>query len=218
MEILYLILGWLLGLLSPAIVGYIQDGRNVRILNLILLRRIRELQYGLVLVVFLIESRYDDKFDENFFKWAKSKIDEYKGVNSNEDFLKATKRLVKLPNEEIKKAIQYKQSQVSDRGLSLRKHSLFLSEIDKILFGKFDSMLQDYFLEIETRIGFMNELVEESQYYFKLSFQSDISSENYKIANINMINTYKNYAIQARSIIELISKVLGQQKIKKLFI
>jgi len=71
----------------------------------------------------------------------------------------------------------------------------------------FNESLRSQLLEIKTRVGLLNEGVDEARYYFNLSFQNGINPENYEIANGNMIQAYKQYASQAPIVVDLVGKM-----------
>jgi len=72
---------------------------------------------------------------------------------------------------------------------------------------KFNPILRGKILEIKTRVDFLNELIDETRYYFKLSFESGITPENYQIANQNLIETSMFYAARAKNIVDLIGEI-----------
>ena len=203
-------LGWLLGLLSPAIVGFIKDRREAKIIKIALFTELREFQYRLLLLVFRIESKYG-QLNPEFFKLAQSVLSGYSGINSSDTLLERIGPLLKLTSEEMATLLQYAKQQKPNSGLSLKKQFLPLLESNIAHLAKFDKILQSQLLEIRTKIGFINEAVDEAHYYFRLSFQNDISEKNYDIANNNMIETYKVCASQAREIIRIINEILNKK-------
>lgn len=207
-DVLLVVLGWLLGLLGPAIVSAIRDRREAKRVREALLKELRELQFRIVLIIYLTESKYG-KLDHSFFKWAESILTGYAGVNSADSLLKTIGPLLNLTDKEMSDFAQHaRQRHRPNTGLALKKISLPLLEVSLPSLTRFDSVLRGRLLEIKTHIGFINETVDDARYYFRLSFQNDISSENYQRANANMIDSYKTYASQARVVAETIGKIL----------
>ena len=99
-DVLLLLLGWLLGLLAPIIVSYFQEKRQVASLESALLNELRELQYRLVLLVYRIESKYDE-INHEFFQRAQSILTEYKGINTVKSLLDTIGPLLKLTKDEM---------------------------------------------------------------------------------------------------------------------
>lgn len=207
MEILLLILGWLFGLLSPAIVDAIRNCRDRKVVKGVLLSELHELRYRLMMHVYQVESKYGN-LNHGFFEWAQSVLTEYSGINSSESLLNTIGPLLKLSEEEMAAYAQMARAhRQSHGGLSLRKHSLAMMDANLKSVGDFDPIFRGRVLEIKTRLEFLNEIIDDTRYYFQLSFQNGITPENYQIANANLIQTYKFYAARAKDIIEIIGKV-----------
>ncbi|KKT29640.1 MAG: hypothetical protein UX18_C0009G0011 [Candidatus Azambacteria bacterium GW2011_GWC2_45_7b] len=207
-NVLFLILGWLLALLSPGITDYFHKKREIKSLRVAILTELREMQLKLLMMVFRIRSKYSI-LDREFFDWAKSILEKYDGINSGESLLRTMEPLLKIDKKELSELLQYYAQQNSrpESGLSLKKFSLAFLEANIAALAMFDKDLLGYLLEIKMRIGFMNEMVDESRYYFQLSFQSGITHENYINANVNMVGTYKSYADQAHDVADIIHKL-----------
>lgn len=140
---------------------------------------------------------------------ARTIFSDYKGINSIETLINTLGPLLKLTPEEINTYSQVaKQNEVAKSALALKKHSLYFLEANVALISKFTPLLQAQLLEVKTRIGYMNQTVDEANYYFRLSFQNEISSTNYEIANSNMIGSYKMYATQ--SVVRIIKDVISR--------
>ncbi|MCR4334767.1 MAG: hypothetical protein NUV47_03530 [Patescibacteria group bacterium] len=208
-DILILVLGWLFGLLSPIIVDAIRNRRESIIIKKALISELQEFRYRLMLNVYIIESKHG-KLDHEFFEWAQTILSRYTSINSSGSLLKAIGPLLKLTKDEMASYSEMaKQQRKSNSGISLKKHSLSILNTNMVVLARFDSIFQSQLLEVRTRMGFLNEIADEARYYYKLSFQNGITSENYEIANTNMINSYKFYASQARGIILIIGKILN---------
>src|SRR3989344_6138810 len=211
-DVLLLLLGWLLGLFAPLIVSHFQEKRQVNALKTALSTELRELQYRLVLLVYRVEAKYGE-VNHEFFKWAQDIFTEYKGINSVKTLVDTLGPLLNLTKEEMATYSQAtKQHEKPNSGLSLKKHSVSFLEANVVLLPKLDPVLKAQLLEIKTRIGYMNETTDESLYYFRLSFQTGLSTNNYTIANTNMIGAYKMYAIQAREVVEIVKKILSETR------
>jgi hypothetical protein len=203
-----LILGWLLGLLSPGIVDWIKEKKEVKKIKTALFSELQELEYRLVLVVYKIESKHGN-INKKFFQWAQGVLSNNKGVNDSDSLMKTLGILLNLSDEEIKASVLItKERDKSGNGLGLKKLSLAFLDASLPLLSKFDPILLGNLLEIKTHIGFINELVDDSHYYFRLSFQNDISTTNYQIADTNMVNSYRDYQTQVRVVIDTIEKIL----------
>lgn len=204
-----LILGWALGLLTTIILDTYRDWRESTITRPALLEELHELRQRLVHHVFLIKDRHG-VVDHEFITWAQSALKQYRGVNvdSTASLVQNLATLLDLPKEEVDVIAQAtKQQKDSHRQIGLRKHSLPMLEANIGAIRNLDPILRGKILEIKTRVDFLNELIDEARYYFKLSFESGITSDNYNIANQNLIGTYVFYAARAKNIVDLIGKI-----------
>ncbi|PIR69675.1 MAG: hypothetical protein COU47_01110 [Candidatus Niyogibacteria bacterium CG10_big_fil_rev_8_21_14_0_10_46_36] len=209
MEIVILILGWALGLLSVVLSDFYRDWRENKIARPALLEELHELRQRLVHHVFLIQHKHGT-VDHKFIKWAHSALTQYKGanINSTESLINNLTTLLNLSKEEVDAIAQAtKQQKDPRRQTGLRKHSLPMLETNMETVRKFNPILRGKILEIKTRVDFLNELIDETRYYFKLSFESGITPENYQIANQNLIETSMFYAARAKNIVDLIGEI-----------
>ena len=207
-QILFLILGWLFGLLSPTIISNIRDQREAQVIKTALILELHELMYRLMMNVYTVESKYG-KLDHEFFIWAQSVLVQYKGINSSESLLKTIGPILKLTEDEISISLEMiKNEKKKKSALSLKKNSLMLLDTNMGVLSKLEPTFMGKLLEIKTRLGFLNEIIDDTRYYYKLSFQNNISDENYEIANTNLIDHYKFYASRSRDIIRIIGEVL----------
>ncbi len=208
-EITLLILGWALGLLSTIILDWYRDWSEREIVKPALLEELHELRQRLVHHAFLIERKHGS-VNYDFIKWAQSALKQYKGTNidSTESLIQSLSTLLNLRKEEVDAmALVMKERIATHRGTGLRKHSLPMLETNMGIVRRFDPILRGKILEVKTRVGFLNELIDESRYYFQLSFETGITPENYQIASQNMIETNMFYAARARDIVDLIGGV-----------
>lgn len=209
-DLLLIVFGWLLGLLAPAFTATILERRETKILKAALFTELRELQCRLAMLIYRVESSYG-RLDKKFLSWVRSILTGYDGIYSDKSLLEAMDSILNLDDEKIALMQKINQQKKPNSGLSIKKLYISLLNQDAAFLSKLDSILHSQLLEIRARIGFMNEITDDSQYYFRLSFEQGVSSRNYEIANTNMINEYKNYISQARDVIDIISKILAKK-------
>lgn len=204
-----LILGWALGLLSTILLDWYRDWREGTIIKPALLEELHELRQRLVHHIFLIEKKHGT-VNHEFITWAQSALKQYKGVNVNstESLIQNLATILNLSKEEVDSFAQaYKGVQNPQRRAGLRKHSLPMLETNIGALRKFDPILRGKILEVKTRVGYLNELIDEARDYFKLSFEGGITPENYQIADQNLIETHIFYAACAKNIVNLIGEI-----------
>jgi len=204
-KVLLISFGWLLGLLSPAIVDTIRKRREAKEVKVALWTELHELQYRLAQTVYLVEMRYGQP-NRELVKWVQSIMKEYCGLNSPEDLLKLIESQISSTDEQFADIAQALIA-TPGSGVSLTKHSMTLLDSKISSLSSFNETLRNQLLEIKTRIGFINEEVENARYFSNLTFQSNIDPKNYKTVQENLIKCYKKYASQAKIIVDLIKKM-----------
>lgn len=206
-DYIILILGWLFGILSPVLVSKIRDERESVEFKSAIMSELEEIKYRLILARWQIESKYGHP-NHDFYNWAQSVLSNYKGINSGESLLKATAKLLKLSKNELDQYTEVSKAlKSSNSGLTLKKHALSIINSNIGMLSKFEPLFRGQVLEIKTRLEFMNEMIDDARFFYKLSFQNQISTNNYEIADKNMKNTYKLYSERAKDIVDLIDKM-----------
>ncbi len=191
MKLGYLILGWLLGLLSPLIVRRINRFYSKRELYDGIKTEIVECQFRIVLLAYLLASRAG-KFDREFLEWCLPYLEKYQGDEPKEMMIKAIRSSLDLEDEEIRRVIELKRSEETGRGLNLKKfHLPFLgSKIAEI--SSFKINLQNIVYELTSRIQLVNEEIESAIRYFNMTFDSSISDENQRLIRVELLRKYSN--------------------------
>jgi hypothetical protein len=195
MNLLYLILGWLLGLLSPLIVNRISKSYSKRELFNSIGTEIKECQFRVLIVANLLGVRYG-KYDKEFLKWCLPYLQNYKGVESAEQTIESVKYFLETKDEDIENMLAQKRSMEEGSGLSLKKfHLPFLdSKMNKI--SCFSIELQNIIYDIRSRLQLINEEIDSAIEYFHMTFDSSISDENHDIIKKDLTKKYINLQTQ----------------------
>ena len=208
-KILYLFLGWLIAILSPAIVEGIRNRRHSKEIKVVLQNEMHELQYLLVGIIFQIKDRFG-QLDREFLILAKSVYDEYCGIDAEdykESLLKNVNGLLSIPADQLKVLSDSAMRKKPKGGLTIKKHHLpiFDSNISSLIW--INEKLRNQLLEIKRRVSLLNELADEAQSALNLTYQIGITPQNYSNAENNMIGSYTAYSKQAQQVVNLISKI-----------
>jgi hypothetical protein len=203
MELLYIILGWLLGLLSPLIINQINKSYSKKELFDSIKTEIKDCQIRVILVAELLNFRFG-KYDKKHLKWCLSYLQDYQGTEPTEDIIKQINRFIKYNDEDLKNAIALKRQEKKESNLNLKKfHLPFLdSKISEISF--FSIELQNIIYEIISKLQMINEEIDLGVRYFYMTFDSSISPENHNIIKNNLI---KNYITLKPQLVILVKKM-----------
>jgi len=178
--VLMLIVGWLLGLLSPSIINYIQDKKKATKIKKSLLSEIEECQIVMANIVYLIESQYI-AINHKLFNDLIDIYENYNGINNFDDKLLRLNELKKIPESELKKITEVELYKNIDKFLTFKKYDLpyLKSRMNDI--SLLDENVQSNLLQLNFKLNLFNSEVEESKFHYQLTFSSEVSDENQEI-------------------------------------
>lgn len=204
--VLMLILGWLLGLLSPSIINYIQDKQKAIKIKKSLLSEMEECQIIMANVAYLIESKYI-AINHKLFDDLINVYENYNGINDYNDKLLRLKKLKTTPKEELETMTEIQLYENMDKFLSFKKYDLpyLRSKINDIsLLGE---NVQSNLLQLNFKLNLFNSEVEESKFHYQLTFNSEVSEENQEINKQILKDKQLVILDQIKQIITLITKL-----------
>jgi hypothetical protein len=201
--ILILIVGWLLGLLSPAIIDAIRRRRENKEVSSALRTELEELRYRLACVVFRIE-QYHGEPNKKALEWFHEIVKNYTGLNPSENILNELESLIVLTDQQFKTFISHLRAS-PEKGLSLKKYPVPLLESKFALLSGFNTPFQNRLLEIRTNLNMLHEEVDQARFYHQLTFNP--TEDNYEIVRNNLFNTYREYAFRAKILIDHIGQI-----------
>ena len=204
-KIFFLLLGWALGLLGPAIVEAIRKWRDNAKVKKALRNELGELRYRLAGVVHLLRIRLGT-MDKELLEWVTQIVRNYDGVNAKKDLPEILARLSSLSDAQLAALAQADALQ-GDAALVLRKYSAPLLEEKLDQLSSFKVELQAQLLEARASLAMFNDEVDQSQFYFRLTFTNGIGDANYQRAVENLKGCYKDASARAKILADLIGRV-----------
>lgn len=201
---MFVLMGWLLALLTSPIVDAIRRRRELKQARLGVISELAELKYRMAIVTYYIEGKYGDR-SHDFLRWVKPFIAGYTGPMPAENVVKAIDAQLALTPEKLR---AYVESQTdSGRGLSLKKYPVpfFASKLDSVAW--LPENVRRLILEINTQLDILDAEAENTQYYFRLTFNEGLTGGNRDRVQGNLEEGYRNYARIAKIIIERISQL-----------
>lgn len=208
MEVLYIILGWLFGILSPGITNRISDYYKKIYLQRIIISELKDLKKRLVLLPYNIRSNYG-AFDEELLAWTiKQEVEEFKS------FTDAYENMNSKNKGDSKIFLNYCNT------LKLRENPAFhfkkmsTSTIDSNLmnFGILDNKFLEKLLEIKFQINAFNEEIQIVYDYLKMTFDSNITEANHNIITKEIDGKNLLIAEKAIYIVEKINNIICLEK------
>lgn len=203
--LIYTLFGWVLGVLGTLILERLKRRRAKKDFVKSVWAQFREVVPRLAGTYYSMKYNLGE-LDRDVLKWIKSvrsqgyQFLEEKTVEGIDKFLELDDEQIRGLNELIKQ----KPPKVS----SLRKFGvpLLQENISSILL--LDSKLQHSLLDIRTKVNWLNEIVDQHNFFFEKTFDSGISDDNWKIIDSNIRNGYEQMGRWCRRISELIMEIV----------
>ena len=121
-EVGYIVLGWLLGVLSPLITRHVERKRRRKEIGEGLRAEISNLRVRLAMTCFLVTLRYGD-CDRAFLTWLKPLLERYEGAHPAQAIVDTLEKVLAFPDQEIASYAALRRAE-TDKSLSLKKYRL----------------------------------------------------------------------------------------------
>ena len=213
MEVAYILLGWLLGILSPGIIGYISNYYKKNTLQRIIVGELKDLKKRMVLIPFLISSRYGT-VDKKLLIWIKEQTQNFKELESDfgsKEYLKNGFAKINIKNDkELIESLNHFNSFRKKDEPAFHFKKMITSVIDSNLMniGTLDNEFLTKLLDIKFQINAFNEEIQNINEYLKMTFDSNITDVNHRIITRGIEK--KNLLISEKAIyiVEKINRVI----------
>ncbi len=203
--IVFTLLGWLLGILQPAITEAIRRRRETHEVIPALQIELDELRYRVALATYMLQLRFGT-VDKSFLQWVRAKIEQYQGANPRDGLLQAVVGQLALSDEQLANVVANQRAK-PDGGLSVKKYAAPLVDSRISLFWQLRPLLQRALLEVRSNLDLFNDDVARAQGYLDLTF-SDLSNDNYARVQLNLDRCYRNVADRGRILADKIDAAL----------
>jgi len=208
-KILFILLGWVLGLASPLIVDEIRRWRERRDIRATLRTELHELQYRLALVAWQVQLRLGH-LDRALFEWFWPIVLGYKGIYADQNLIAIAKSLASVPPDQLDQQIARAAETAKappGSALVLKKHAASFLDSRVSSFSSLESALVSRLSEIRTQLSFFNEDVDQARFYFQLTYNSGLTDENRDRALHSLSLVQKGAATRCREIVDQIKKL-----------
>lgn len=200
MEILYILLGWLLGTLSPSIQNRISDGYERDNLKKIIFNDLRDLKKRLAPLPFMVYPQHG-KLNAKIFTWIK--------VNSDKDFSAEIESLAKKDHKE-EELIEYlnRKGMEKKKSTYFKKMHLFATDSHLMNFKLIDKDLVEKILEIRFYIEALNEDIDSYRENLKMTFMPGVTENNHRIISQEVDKQNLMIADRSMYIVDKINNIL----------
>lgn len=199
-----IVLGWLLGVLSPAIVDGIKRQRDAILYRKAIRRDLSDLRARLAAAAYYIEMKVG-RVDRSLLEWIQRILRTVPETTDLTASLTLISGQLTLKDEEIEKIYAVTRTN-SQGGLSLKKYRAPLLEAHLPSFWVLEESLQTQLLDVNAGLSLFNEEVESAKFYSQLTF-SDITASNHAIAVANFRSSAGNLSKMARALVDKIDAI-----------
>ena len=207
-NVLYIILGWLLGILSPLIVE--RSKRQYQVLDVKrgILTELKDHRSRLVMVSGTIAIRLG-LLDRSLLNWIFKELKEYEGTEPKEELLEGLSRLVGLSDVELSALANHAKFRPGG-ALSLKTYSTPFLSANMNLLSLFPSDFQYRVLEIRAQIDLLNQEISETTTLFWKTFDSGMTEDNHGIITTTIRNKYQHIQDSSRRLSEKIAAAVSE--------
>ncbi len=206
-ELSLILFGWLLGLLGPSIIDAVRKRTLKSEIRNGIKSELAELQYRLAGSFYLIKLRYGE-LDKNLLTWVLAIMKNYKGVYATDRILQSLESNLELSDEQLAALGQIQKSDGSN-AITVRKYLTPFLDAHISNIGLFSCELQVKVIEFKTQIALLNDQVDEAKTYRSMTFDSDISNENYYAVCKDLEKTYKFIGDRSKTIADAINHIIN---------
>jgi len=145
--------------------------------------------------------------DKSTFDWAISILEESESqlVEMEKRVLEGWKKIVKFDDFEEAWRLVYMAEERKSLSLAEIKTPFFDSKINHV--PSLDQTLRNLIIKVYRRINNFNEHVEKYNIYHFKTFDSNLTEKNYEIITQTINDSHKNLGVQAKIIVDEISKI-----------
>ena len=188
--VVLLALGWLAGMLSPAVIGAIKEQRESNAVVPAIKSELNEVSYRLVLAAYNV-AMHLGTVDRALLEWVRDSLVLYQGTEPKARIAESVVLQLSLPDEQLAAYVAAEGAQ----GLQALVLVKFAVPFVDARIGAWHSLAPVVRLELQaTRadIRLLDDLVDQSRSYFQLTF-GKLEEPNYAIVVQNLRGVYMQY-------------------------
>ncbi|GGC23946.1 hypothetical protein [Pseudoduganella buxea] len=205
-KLIVLIIGWLLGLLGPAIVDGIRRKRENKLGRKAIHAEMHDLSGVLALVVYMVRLR-EGTVDREIMQWLKNCVD---ADGRSEQFKKWSLNLatqLSWSDEELTNFAAF-GTQQDGKTVVMQKYPVPLLDSRVAALWSFDTSFQRRLLEIRQLMHRLDDLVDRSRKLQDMTFTS-LTDENRALVEQNIMQTISFYGQTAKQVVDKINALEG---------
>jgi len=200
-KLIVLLLGWLLGLLGPAIVDSIRRKRENQLGRVAILNELRDVGRLLVVAAHGVRTK-EGKVDREHLQWMKSSLERRDQNKEDADWIERLDKFLEWSDEEIVSRFAY-MAMSEGKLTMLQKYPVPLLDSRVAALWSFDTNFQRRLLDIKQRMHRLDDMVERQRKMHDMTF-SNLEPQNRHALRENIQQNAAFYAENARKVADLI--------------
>ena len=204
-----IILGWLLGMLSPIIVGRVKRKYSKKDIHQGILSELDSVQERMILTADMLGEGHG-KYDKEFVQWCIKRLGTIKSPNL--DIISNWKSQLLLRNEEFE-VLRSELLKKGNSGKSLKRIELLFYDLHISDLSLFSTKFQGHLVGLRTRISFYNDEVKKAENYLLMTFDSSITGVNHQTIKEQLADKYRMLQDLCVQISDQIDAIKNENKI-----
>lgn len=188
-KIVLLIIGWLFGLLGPAVVDLIRTRRHITSLKAALITELQELEIRLAESAFYLAER-TGKLDRTFLRWLLAAYERYRGAYVDDEMPALVRKLIEQQEGELRSAAQRRAAARTGQGVMLRKYPVPVLEAILPYLPYISVRVQQELLELKTTLAILEQIDVDARYQYTLTFNKEVMTTMPDLIRQNMEAMY----------------------------
>jgi hypothetical protein len=200
-KIIFVFLGWLLGLLAPVIVDGIKRRRENKLGRAAIRVELLQLRERLIVSAHTANDHLGTQTREKI-RWTLERLHAREG----DSIRPALEMRINLPDQDFDAMVAHLAG-TGNQTIRLQNYGTPLLDARVSALWSFSTEAQRILLKIKTEMGFVEDAVAQSRFFNELTFK-DLPSENHQIAVQSVRECIGIYADRARQAVVLIDEFL----------
>lgn len=206
-NLLPLLIGWLLGTLSPGIAERIRRKHTQRDLIRSVLAELADLQYIMALAAYSLRTRQAQTTDA-FLDWLIPIVQAYDGPNTDPEFAAGIAKLRKLPEAQRREAALKKWNDSATPDLPQYGLPFLANQLSQFSICPLDFQRRVFW--IKGRLEIINHQIGFVRSQYDKTFDTTMVDASRNALQENLRNGYRNLATQAELIVRSIGEILSK--------
>lgn len=202
--VLFILLGWLLGLLAPLIHDAIRNKLRTREVRKTIVAELEDTRLTLCMTVSDIEMKFGT-YDHKLLEWILPILDNYEGPHHAKEMAEIIRKQMKMTDRELDDCTSLLKAG-RHGALQLKKVELPYMEMHIRDFGSFDDATQQLLLVVRAKLSHFNENIDYGRDFLRLTY-SELSEENRERVEWILRDSYLQVSERARAVIEHINSL-----------